>query len=160
MGNTYDEFATSYNKQWPAVFKVAQWLHANGHTVTISAPNLRPRHANPADYHDDGDITAEKDGQKKRIEVKLRDVDFTSEKDWPYKEGLMVHSTREIADTGTPISAWLSVSRDLKYAAIMTPETRQYWKRVTRYDRKRESEDDFYICPLDKVVFRKLEQEL
>lgn len=160
MGNSYDEFADRYNRQWPAVFAVARWLHANGHSINIAAPNLRPRNSDYRDYQDSGDLFAEKDGKRKRIEVKGRNVDFTCAEDWPYKEGAFVCSVKSYSGKEDNVTAWISVSRDLNYAMITRTEDNEFWVKTERYDRPRERTEDFWLCPLEKVIFRKIKQEL
>ena len=160
MGNTYDEFAARYNRQWPAVFAVAQWLHSQGFTVTISAPNLRPRDSDYRQYQDRGDIIIQKDGETSRIEVKWRDLDFTCAEDWPYKEGAFVCSVKSYSGKEDDVAAWISVSRDLNYIMITKTKDRKFWIKTERYERPRERTEDFWLCPLDKVFFRKIKQEL
>ena len=128
-----------------AVFVVGRWLHDGGRDIEI--PALRKTR------QDDGDLFVL--NPRKRIEVKHLKAQFSSPDDWPFSEVFV--SRREIVDRiWEQVEAWISVSADLRYAAIISPDTRIRWYHIRKFNSEVGREQDYTACPTNLVNFRKI----
>jgi hypothetical protein len=133
-----------------AVFVVAKWLHTKGYNVSI-----------PADRGvvDDGDIFANKPDQPvKRIEVKGRNVLFTSASDWPY-EDMLVSNEAAVKRAWDHDPHYVILSAEMRYAAIIAPESKEHWKVIKKWASNTRKEEYFYTCPTEHVKFVRIDIE-
>lgn len=133
-----------------AVFTVARWLHRRGKEISIPAIRFAPTAEQADAYLDGGDIYVVR---RSRVEVKHLGVNFTCAADWPFGEVFV--SNKASVDRGIhEIQAWVSVSKDMRFGAIVTPDTREHWylKNVTA--KNTGNVEVYYVCPLEYVAFR------
>lgn len=144
-------FANRLMNSSAAVFVVAHWLHKGGKTVQIPPLELAPYGANPLDYVDTGDITII---ERKRVEVKHLGKNFTCAEDWPFGHGAFVSNKAAVDRSIHEVSAWVSVSNDFRYGAIITPESKYHWTLKKTFAKNTGQEETYYLCPIKHVVFR------
>lgn len=132
-----------------AVWRVAHWLQARGHSVTVPPMSVRRTYAERMQHVDNGDLYI-----NQRIEVKRRGFNFTGRHDFPFPDFIVC--ARHSFDNAVPKPfAYVIVSADYKTAGIALCEaTQKYWTTDTlrdhRYDNVAQA---LYFCPLEHVKF-------
>jgi len=152
MSAQHDGFLSRLDGSQPAVDAVAAWLRRRGHKVDVPELRKAPTAAEAADYSDRGDIWL-----MQRVEVKGLSILFTSAADWPFRE-VFVSSKDDVEKNGSAVLAYVSVSADLRYAAIIGRATRPSWYVTPeKLNRNTGNRERFYACPVPLVVFKRME---
>jgi hypothetical protein len=141
----------------PSTFRVAEWFHKKGWSISIPAIRFKPMGANPMDYVDDGDLFINKaDGEIYRIDVKHSSVDFTDAGSWPTKyKGKMIVSNKAAVDRADGDSlAYIIVSKSMNHMAIIRKITRPNWIADELYATNTQQKEWFYLCPIIYADFR------
>jgi len=148
MSGQHDRFLERLKNSSRAVFVIAQMQHAKGHTVEIPKTRFAPTAAEADQYLDDGDLIV--DGE--RIEIKHRDIDFTSRADWPYRD-MFVSNVAAVERAGDEVTAYMVVSKDYSHVATIPRSTKDYWYTVEVLAKNTGNVERNYSCPIDYVVF-------
>lgn len=148
----HDGFVKRLQGSRAAVFRVAEWLHKHGMTVTVPAIVAAPRNADITDYYDTGDIevSCPKRGDFK-IEVKHLQTDFTSCGDWPYKNTI-VSNQGTIDRNDGQIKAYVLVNRLMTHALVVNSDTKDHWEIKAIYASNTQKYENFYQCPMKHVT--------
>ena len=156
MDDKHDKFVDRLLGSRDAVFRVAQWLSEGGFDVQIPAIKVAGKGDDPADFYDDGDLFRRKDGSDwERVEVKGSGVEFEDKHIWPYKN--MIVSNKAAVDRGAHnVVAYIILSANWEWVAVIRADTKPYWTVSNIYASNTEKREDFYLCPTDKVIFRKI----
>jgi hypothetical protein len=152
MSEQHSKFVSRLRESTSAVFVVAQWLHAKGKTVELPHLRVAPTAAEADSYVDSGDIVLV---ERKRVEVKHLGVAFDSAETWPFRE-VFVSNKAAVDRSFHEVAAWISVSSDLQALAIVTAGTREHWYLKNVHAKNTGNVEQFYVCPLDRVEFRKI----
>lgn len=131
------------------------WLNeTRKFTVEIQPTEEAPTAAEHRAYSDSGDLFAwQKNGPRRRFEVKGLTITFSGRRDWPFRE-VFVSSVRSVHRSVGDVYAWVSISADLKAAVMIMEETTwETWYRVTKLNSVTGNDETYYACPLDKVSF-------
>jgi len=134
----------------PAVFVVAKWLHIKGYDVNVPAQRT---------VADDGDIFAHKPDQPvKRIEVKGRNINFTSAADWPYVD-VLVSNEAAVKRAWDDDPHYIILNAAMTHAAIIAPESKEHWKVIKKWASNTRKHENFYTCPTEHVKFVRIDIE-
>ena len=148
-------FVEDLRRSAAAVWRVAQWLHARGNNVTIRPLRVREDIRQMSDYADTGDLEI-----IQRVEVKHRDLDFNDKESFRAKFATMIVDVAHTWDQARPKPyAYVVVNRAETVAAIVMGHTFPRWQRVKRWDKKKNREREFYVCPVDEILFVPLTDE-
>jgi hypothetical protein len=122
------------------VFIVAEWLHGLGYSISVPAVTFAKRHEDWKHHADKGDLFIRHLKRPRgyawhKVEVKGLTYDFTGAQDWPFRESMGFHSDQYIVCTKhqwdradpKPV-AYISLSRDREYAAILTTADTSSWR--------------------------------
>lgn len=151
MKDNYSKFINHLDNSTVGVFTIAHYLYQNGIDVRIGGLRKRKKDQNYKDFQDDGDLFVYVDNFKHRVEVKNLSCDFTSDKDWPFKDFIVCAShSYDYADKKP--YAYFILNKNRTHVAVVKGETSSKWKRVTRKDsRYNEYKQEFYTCDLDLI---------
>jgi hypothetical protein len=142
-----EEFVKRLKNSNKVVFIIAQWLHAKNYDVKIPAN----RESGP----DEGDIFISKNGETKRVEVKGRNVHFTSNSDWPYPD-MLVSNESAVDRAVDEKPTYIIVNKNMDCIAIIVPETKPHWRVIEKWASNTRKLERFYTCPLEHVLFLKI----
>lgn len=151
----YSRFINRLDKSRPAVFRVAEYLHKSGFTVTIPAIHFTPSAERHAEFLDDGDIFAEKNNEKHRIEVKHIDTDFHDLESWPYKITL-VSNVKTVERANNSVTAYIIVNKPMTHIGIIWKKTKEKWTTIELLAKNTGNTEKFYCCDPKLLDFRKL----
>ena len=147
------EFLSALSESQAAVNKVATWLKNRGAYVTVPEVKVRPSFDQRMDYQDDGDILI-----TQRVEVKHKQVDFTSEQDYPY-ETLMLDASYKIDALGWGhLDCYVLMNKAKTHVAVVPAATRGFWEKTTVCDRKERDRRCYYVCPKHLATFFSLQE--
>ncbi len=128
------------------VFVVAAWLHSLKRTVTIHPIDSAPFGEDPNKYVDAGDLISTKEnGESSLLEVKHINTDFTCLEDWPHKD-MIVSNVKAVDRRQGQVTAYIMLSKDANYIAILPGETKGNWKKIKRFAKNTQMEEDYYVC--------------
>jgi hypothetical protein len=128
MSEQHDKFLKRLDGSRVAVFRVGEWLHRKGFTVTIPSISYAPDASQHMDHVDEGDIFITKNGQEKvgRVEVKHIDTDFDCRGNWPYK--VMFVSNKDAVDRADPEPFfYIIVNKEMTHGGIIYFKTKDQW---------------------------------
>lgn len=152
MSSQHDRFLARLAASSEAVFAVARWLHRAGRRVEIPPIAFSPTAGDAEFFVDRGDLYVLEAGVRKTIQVKRIRREFTCAADWPFRGEALVGNRRSVERVVS--SAYVTVSSDLRCAAIVGEETRPLWYLTKKVAGNTGNEEEFYACPLEAVVFR------
>lgn len=154
MGEQHQRFLGRLRASSDAVFAVGRWLHDNGRTIEIPPVSFAPTAADHADFVDYGDIIEIGGAGRRVVQVKQIKRDFRSAEDWPFREVFVsnVGSVERLAD----VAAYVTLSHDMKAAAIVRGETKPHWYVTEKLARNTGNREKFYACPTRFAEFRLL----
>lgn len=132
---------------------VADWLNTKGYTVSVPPMNVtQSAYKDRMKFVDSGDLFIHQ-----RIEVKVRDLDFTTHLDYPFKDGIYVCAQHSFDNAEPKPYAYILLNRAMTHAAIVMSTTRSKWQvREVRDSRYRDFVQPTFVCPLSEVHFVKL----
>ena len=141
------DFATSHQ----ITMAVAMWLREMGRDVRIIVPTVRPdssRRKQHADYSGDIEII-------RKIEVKQRLIDFTSEASYPYPT-IFIGETYKIDAALGNLCAIVVTNRAVTHAAYIPVGTRRHWIVCNVWDAEQGRDCKSYGCPKELAQFVQL----
>lgn len=156
MDENHKKFLDHLDNSTEAVFIVALYLHKKGLDVKIKAVQKANSHKEWKQYKDDGDIFVYKNGKPYRIEVKGLSCDFTSDKDWKFKDFIVC--AKHSYDNAEPVPfSYMMLNKDKTHMAIVKTKTYPSWGVVKRKDsRYKDVTQEFYTCPINNVEWIKI----
>jgi len=128
MSEQHDKFLKRLDESRAAVFRVSEWMHRKGFTVTIPSISYAPDAGQHMDHVDEGDIFITKNGQEKvgRVEVKHIDTDFDCRGNWPYK--VMFIASKISVDRADPEPLfYIIVNRAMTHGGMISLSTKDKW---------------------------------
>ncbi len=149
MSDQHERFLKRLADSEAARWAVAMHLSSKGSLVEVPALRYAPTAAEAEQYRDEGDLFLV---TRKRIEVKGLGINFTSREDWPFPY-VFVSRKEDVERANGAVSAYISVSADLNYAAIIRKATREYWYVVEKLNRLTGNVERYMACELEHVEF-------
>jgi hypothetical protein len=149
MSEQHDKFLKRLGASSPAVLAVAAYYHGQGRLVEIPPISRAPVASEAENYVDEGDLSLL---TRHRVEVKGLNVKFSSSKDWPFRE-IFISNVASVDRANGKVSAYISVSSDLRCAAIVKTTTTDHWYKVKVKASNTGNMEDFYACPVGLAVF-------
>lgn len=148
-----DDLEQSKNTVWI----VARWLSDRGNYISIPPTAVRPSAKQRLDYSDNGDlfIMRRKRRAWDRVEVKSRNLVFSSAADFPFKT-IIVDVTHSYDNAKIKPLMYVLTNSAHTYCAIVKCTTFPQWKITRRYDGHAGRERSFYECPIKLVKFYKM----
>jgi hypothetical protein len=147
----------------PAVRHVAHLMLEKGKVVEMPVQYISPTAAEAVLYIDNGDLfiwdhTSDR-VVRKRYEVKHRPLDFGGASNWPFfPEGVLVSNVAAVDRAGGSVVAYITLSRDMKRAAVIYGSTRESWRKTVTSAGNTGNDELNYICTLIDVVFMPTEE--
>jgi len=139
-----------------SVFIIALYLYNKGLDVRINALKKAKSHKDWKKYKDDGDIFTYKNGNEYRIEVKGLSCDFTSDKDWVFKD-FIVCAKHSFDNSIKKPYAYFILNKKRTHLAIVKTETKDQWSVVSRKDNRYDNvSQQFYTCPFNIIKWDKI----
>lgn len=129
-----------------AVFTFAAYLHSNGYTVEIPPVISSPDPSSNTSYTDSGDLFIIHPGERRRLEVKHRQRDFTCAGDWP--DPHIFVSNEGMVNRSGEISAYIILNKPLTHALVIKSSTRPYWYLWDNQPSNTEYPERVYCCPI------------
>jgi hypothetical protein len=149
----YESFVDALEKSRSAVFRVAEWLHRHGKEIVIPPIRVVPKGGNASEYVDKCDLYAGGD----RIEVKHKNINFTSEKDFPW-DTVIVSNAKTIERNWGLITAYIVVNNKMTHAMIITSDKKDLWWKEKLKPKNKTGEEEFYFCKKEDAIFRKISE--
>ncbi|QDP46884.1 MAG: hypothetical protein GOVbin406_73 [Prokaryotic dsDNA virus sp.] len=148
----HERFLSHLDKSSEAVFAAAAFLHKKGLDVRINATRRASSHSEWKKYRDDGDIYAyDKKGNSYRVEAKGLSCDFTSVRDWKFKD-FMVCAKHSFDSASPKPYAYIILNKNKTHAAIVRSSTSSCWETVSRKDSRYDNVvQEFYTCPMGSI---------
>lgn len=154
--SNYHGFVNRLQKSRAAMFRVAEWLHLQGVSVTIPAIKVVPEGEDNEPYYDSGDIHCECPKRGSFIvEVKHLTTDFTGKHDWPHKETI-VSNVGTVDRNWGKIKAYILVNKSMTHAIFVNGDTSEKWTKRQIFAKNTNKTEWFYVCPIDFVSFKKI----
>jgi len=152
MPTSDEEFLRSLKVSHEVTVQVAAWLRSKGRDAHVQTTRIRPSHSEWKDYIDDGDIFIEGKG---RIEVKYREnLSFVCTETYKYPT-IFVDEVRKVdMEHAAPLVAYIIVNKERTHVAIIKPDSKQFWIKSKRFDRRTSDDREFYECPKILAAFR------
>lgn len=156
MEENHKKFLEHLENSTESVFIVARYLHKKGLDVKIKAVQKAKKHEEWKQYKDDGDIFVYKNGIPYRIEVKGLSCNFTSDKDWKFKDFIVC--AKHSYDSADPIPfSYMILNKDKTHIAIVKTTSYPLWDVVVRIDSRYENvKQEFYTCPVKNIEWVKI----
>ncbi len=149
MSDQHERFLKRLADSEAARMAVAMHLSSKGALVEVPPIRFAPTAAEAEQYRDAGDLFLV---TRKRIEVKGLGINFTGREDWPFPY-VFVSRKEDVERANGAVSAYISVSSDLKYGAIIRQATSPHWYAVKKPNRLTGNVEHYMACPLEHVEF-------
>jgi hypothetical protein len=149
MNDQHSRFQQRLRSSSKAVAVVAAWLNAKGKHVEMPPMQIAPTASQADNYLDSGDIYII---ERKRCEVKHLGVNFTCANDWPFRE-IFISNVSAVDRSLEQVSAWISVSKDMKYAAIIKPDSKDRWHISKKKASNTGNVESYYAANIEDAVF-------
>jgi hypothetical protein len=147
VSDQHTRFQLRLVRSRPAVDVTADWLRQLGYEVEVPDMRVAPTADQHEDFADQGDIRV-----TQIVEVKGLGINFTGAHDWPFRE-VFVSSVSSVDRPMTRVMAWVNLSKDLQYAAIIPRDTRPSWYvREVKLSTTGNVQLN-YCCPTKLVIF-------
>jgi len=152
VSNNHEKFLSHLKESEQSVWLVANYLNSFGYNVTINASGKAKTAKEWQSFVDNGDLSIQQ-----RVEVKGLSAEFTSATDWPFGSKFIVCAKHSF-DNATPKPyLYVYLNKQKTHGAFVLGSTSHLWDVETRVDRRYSNvEQEFYFCPIDKVVFSEL----
>lgn len=142
-----DDLVNGQQYEW----LIARWLSERGYDVTKRALRIRPESSRMQQYSDGGDLEI-----IFRVEVKRRNIDFTSRETYPYDTVIVdVAHTFDSART-KPYCYFILNTNATCFALVMVKKTQNQWIKSKRFDASKNRERTFYECPVELCSFHQM----
>jgi hypothetical protein len=154
----HNEFIGRLRGSHPAVFIIAEWLHAKGYAISIPRRREAPTRAQAAQYADEGDLFVMRsdDGDLECIEVKGLSTQFTCEH-WPFRDCFLVNRAERIDHYGDAIPDHYILSQDRRTVGVVRAKTRPLWFAETKFNAVTQRVENYYACAPALVEFMPVE---
>jgi hypothetical protein len=129
-------------------WQVARWLAGQGWPVILLPLRLAPTREQAKDYSDPGDIFL-----VQRIEAKGLGCDFTSRSDWPFGVNFIVCSANSFDRAKPKPYAYILLNRARTHAALVRSKQWKGWRKTRFTDARYGEAQDYYLAPLETVLF-------
>jgi len=151
-------FVEDIKASHPSVEKAAEWLRTLGFKVRVNPLVIRPDSSVRHKYSDGGDLHITiKTPFDERVEVKHRQIMFHSVKDFPYPT-VMVDICYNFNKANPKPLVYIIFNKDLSSCyLIYIKQTQEYWIKTTKKDKHCGRVRDYYECPIENVLYRKIE---
>jgi hypothetical protein len=157
MTDQHARFLSRLRDSSRAVFAVAFFQHQRGRRVEIPPLKFAPDASQHELFVDEGDLYVWVGDKRLRFEIKHLGVNFTGAGDWPFREAFV--SNVAAVDRATDVHFYVSVSNDMRHAAIISRKTRDSWYTTTALAQNTGNAESFYACPMGLVVFEQLDRQ-
>ena len=152
MNTNHKKFLQHLDDSSDAVFICAKYFYKKGIPVEIQPMSKAETHNDWKKHRDEGDLLI-----SQRIEVKNVNVDFTCAEDWVYKNKFIVCAKHSWELAQPKPYAYMIVNKNRTNVAIVYGKTKPFWTTENRVDSRYEGvNQEFYFCPIDKVIWEKL----
>ena len=148
-----DRFIRSRQDAYRAELAVAfTCVHAGAVEVAVPEYRIRPSCGERGGYRDSGDLRVRwKHGHdKKRYEVKHRDINFTSLDDYPFPT-VFVDEVANLNDKNPRPDGYFVCNAQLDAALFVDVRRLERLDTVTRYDNRYLQDIDFYVADLGSI---------
>jgi len=145
------DFREALDKSQYCVLAVAAWMKSGGCDVMIAPTIATPDYESRWQYTDGGDIEI-----RHRVEVKHRDISFTCSDDYPYATVIVDEKYKIDKIHSRQVWGYIICNRDITHACIIKPDSRDKWKAEKLWDRKYQSDREFYVCPKNNCMWFKI----
>ena len=129
MSEQHDKFLKRLDGSRVAVFRVGEWLHRKGFTVTIPSISYAPDARSHMDHVDDGDILISRPSAKHefaRVEVKHIQHDFDCVENYPFKR--VVIASKDVIDRADPEPlVYVIVNKEMTHGGLVYYSERDKW---------------------------------
>jgi hypothetical protein len=153
-----DEFIKDWIESHGTVSKVCAWLRRIGVEAFLRPPSLRPTEAERWEFSDDGDIAIVEDCQIKRVEVKTRNLEFSTRETYPYPTVFIDETYHVDRLDHIPLLAYVIVSRDRMHCCVIPAHTKDQWGKVTVHDASQGRDCTNYAADPDLCDWRRLDE--
>ena len=148
----FKRFVDHLDASHAGVWTVANWLNSRGNTVIVPPTTVAKSYEDRLNHVDGGDLFIQQ-----RIEVKVRNLDFTSRDDFPYKDGMLVCAKHSYDNASPKPYAYVYLNKAMTHVALIMATTSKHWTvKDVKDSRYVESNQLTYECPLEWVIFSKM----
>jgi hypothetical protein len=120
--------------------------------VTVPPTTVASSYEDRLNHVDGGDLFIQQ-----RIEVKVRNLDFTSRDDFPFKDGMLVCAKHSYDNASPKPYAYIYLNKAMTHVALIMSSTAKHWTvKDVKDSRYVESNQLTYECPLEWVTFSKM----
>lgn len=147
LDETDPTFLADLKKSDEAVQDALKWLHRQGYKARALPVNENQSIKERISHVDTGDIKIES-----RIEVKERNLDFRTAKDFPY-DTIIVDVCHTWDNSRPKPAAYLIFNKSHDAMFIVYGHTYDKWTKLTKYDTRVKRERCFYECPICYAKF-------
>lgn len=145
------QFLESLRGSQVFVSAVASWMARHGCDVMIRPLVERPEFGLRNEFADSGDLEI-----RQRVEVKHRDLDFTSVEDYPYGSVIVDERYKVERIPRGRLWGYVIMSRGGTHVCCVRSDTRSQWLVESMYDKKDKQRREFYVCPKELCLFCRL----
>jgi hypothetical protein len=153
MSDQHLRFLDRLRGSSPGVFAFGYWLHRKGYTIEIPGLKFAPTANDAIHYVDSGDLFIVK--PRERYDVKHLSRTFSSGQDFPFPDAFVANVPA--VDRADDVALYVSISNDLKCAALIPPITKPEWRIKETRASNTGNVERFYACPLRYVTFEALQ---
>jgi len=151
----HSKFLSRLNESRAAVFKVAEYLHKAGFTVTIPAIRFAPTAADHEKFVDEGDIIATKEDVKHRVEVKHIFADFENAESFPYKVAF-ISNVAAVDRANNSVTAYVIVNKKMTHIGIAWTSLKSKWEITETRAKNTNNLERNYACSPSLLDYREL----
>jgi len=153
----HEQFLEGVKASHPKVEFFADWLRRKGWQVQVMPQRLAPTRAQWREFSDNGDLRVWKPGgDAERWEVKHRSLEFTCERDFPFRT-VMVCTVFSFDNADPKPTEYIMLSAGLTHGLLINAKTKHLWTQQDRSDRRFPGEiQRCYYCPKSAARFFKL----
>ncbi len=136
---------------------IAKWFVDNGIDVFIKGIKKAPTRAQWKKYADKGDTFICKEGIWNKIETKRLSIDFTNKRDCCCKDKLIICAKHSYDNAKRKAHAYVITNDKMTHVAIVRNSSASEWYTDVKKDSRYVGYcQEFYLCPIDLVEFRRM----
>jgi len=146
--SNHDKFLDNLKASRVWVWKTAELLSECGYAVTLHPTTYAETQADWREHIDNGDLSI-----NQTIEVKHRQIDFTSRNDFPFAD-MMVSAVDTHKRKNPRPWGYVHWNKQGTHIAVVKTDTESSWSiRPVRHGKYDNHVRDVFHCPLDLVTF-------
>jgi len=150
----HQKFLERLDASRPSIFRVAEWLHKRGYSVSIPAIQYAPTAKEHLKYVDHGDIVIEKNGKKGLVEVKhMIKRNFTCAADHK-RDDILLSNVNAVKRLINRVTAYVIVNQTMTHVAVIYSNTKEHWFEKKVFAKNTQNYEMFMACPIKFVEFR------